>query len=148
MLEVRTWPVPVVVPVDWPPGPGCRWPMWYLEFLGGRCRPNTVLAAASDLRAFFTVVGKPPEQVQPADVLAFITAQRTGPGSSTSPGGELDRTPGLVIGRIQQGLPAQRGDTARPGGSRRRGGPRVRLNPGGAKWPTDTIRKGDSDDHT
>jgi len=26
-----------------------------LEFLGGRCRPNTVQAAASDLKAFFTV---------------------------------------------------------------------------------------------
>jgi integrase/recombinase XerD len=52
----------------------------YLEFLSGRCRPNTVLAAASDLRVFFTVVAKPPEQVRPADVLAFITAQRTGRG--------------------------------------------------------------------
>jgi hypothetical protein len=50
----------------------------YLEFLAGRCRPNTVLAAASDLKVFFTVVAKPPDQVRPADVLAFITAQRTG----------------------------------------------------------------------
>jgi integrase/recombinase XerD len=50
----------------------------YLEFLGGRCRPNTVRAAAYDLKVFFTVVGEPPEQVRPADVLAFITAQRTG----------------------------------------------------------------------
>jgi len=50
----------------------------YLEFLAGRCRPNTVLAAAYDLKVFFTVVGKPPDQVRPADVLAFITAQRTG----------------------------------------------------------------------
>jgi integrase/recombinase XerD len=50
----------------------------YLEFLAGRCRPNTVLAAASDLKVFFAVVGKPPDQVRPADVLAFITAQRTG----------------------------------------------------------------------
>ena len=50
----------------------------YLEFLAGRCRPNTVLAAAYDLRVFFTVVGKPPEEVAPVDVLAFITAQRTG----------------------------------------------------------------------
>ena len=32
----------------------------YLEFLGGRCRPNTVLAAAYDLKVFFTVVAKPP----------------------------------------------------------------------------------------
>jgi len=50
----------------------------YLEFLAGRSRPNTVLAAAYDLKVFFTVVGKPPDQVRPADVLAFITAQRTG----------------------------------------------------------------------
>jgi integrase len=50
----------------------------YLEFLGGRCRPNTVRAAAYDLKVFFTVVAKPPDQVRPADVLAFITAQRTG----------------------------------------------------------------------
>jgi integrase/recombinase XerD len=50
----------------------------YLEFLEGRCRPNTVLAAAYDLKVFFTVVAKPPEEVTPADVLGFITAQRTG----------------------------------------------------------------------
>jgi integrase/recombinase XerD len=50
----------------------------YLEFLAGRCRPNTVLAAAYDLRVFFGVVGKPPADVEPADVLGFITAQRTG----------------------------------------------------------------------
>ncbi len=35
----------------------------YLEFLAGRCRPNTVLAAAYDLRVFFGVVDKPPEEV-------------------------------------------------------------------------------------
>src|ERR1035437_1785710 len=50
----------------------------YLEFLAGRCRPNTVLAAAYDLRVFFTVVGKAPSVVCAADVLGFITAQRTG----------------------------------------------------------------------
>jgi hypothetical protein len=50
----------------------------YLEFLGGRCRPDTVLAAAYDLKVFFTVVARPPDQVRPGDVLAFITAQRTG----------------------------------------------------------------------
>ena len=37
-----------------------------------------MLAAAYDLKTFFTVVAKPPDQVRPADVLAFITAQRTG----------------------------------------------------------------------
>ena len=50
----------------------------YLEFLEGRCRPNTVLAAAYDLKVFFGVVAKPAADVVPADVLGFITAQRTG----------------------------------------------------------------------
>jgi len=50
----------------------------YLEFLRGRCRPDTVLAVAYDLKVFFTVVGKTPRRVRPADVLAFMTAQRTG----------------------------------------------------------------------
>ncbi len=50
----------------------------YLEFLEGRCRPNTVLAAAYDLKVFFTVVGKEPADVVTADVLGFMTAQRTG----------------------------------------------------------------------
>ena len=50
----------------------------YLEFLAGRCRPNTVLAAAYDLKVFFGVVDTAPGEVCPADVLGFITAQRTG----------------------------------------------------------------------
>jgi Phage integrase, N-terminal SAM-like domain len=54
----------------------------YLEFLSGRCRPNTVLAVAYDLKIFFTVVGKSPKRVRPADVPGFMTAQRTGQGSA------------------------------------------------------------------
>jgi len=54
----------------------------YLEFLAGRCRPNTVLAVAYDLKVFFTVVGKNPKRVKAADVLAFMTAQRTGRSSA------------------------------------------------------------------
>jgi integrase/recombinase XerD len=50
----------------------------YLEFVAGRCRPNTVLATAFDLKVFFDVVGKVPAEVSAADVLGFITAQRTG----------------------------------------------------------------------
>jgi len=34
----------------------------YLEFLAGRCQPNTVLAVAYDLKVFFTVVAKPPRR--------------------------------------------------------------------------------------
>ena len=53
----------------------------YLAFVAGRCRPNTVLAVGYDLKVFFTVVGKPPLDVRPVDVLAFVTAQRTGQSS-------------------------------------------------------------------
>jgi integrase/recombinase XerD len=52
----------------------------YLEFVAGRCRPNTVLAVAYDLKVFFTVVGKPAAQVRPADVLGFIAGGRAGGG--------------------------------------------------------------------
>ncbi len=48
----------------------------YLLFVAARCRPNTVLAAVSDLRAFFAVVPKEPAEVGVADVLAFIHQQR------------------------------------------------------------------------
>ena len=47
-----------------------------LEFAASRARPNTVRAYAHDLKAFFSVVGKEPVEVRPADVMAFVTAQR------------------------------------------------------------------------
>ena len=49
----------------------------YLEFLAARCRPNTVLASGFDLKVFFTLVPKEPAEVSTADVLAFITVQRS-----------------------------------------------------------------------
>ena len=48
----------------------------YLEFVAARCRPNTVLATAYDLKVFFSVVGKEPVRVTTADVFAFLSAQR------------------------------------------------------------------------
>jgi site-specific recombinase XerD len=48
----------------------------YLEFVAARCRPNTVLAVAYDLKVFFAVVGKEPARIATADVFAFLTAQR------------------------------------------------------------------------
>jgi site-specific recombinase XerD len=48
----------------------------YVEFVVARCRPNTVRATLSDLRAFFAVVVKDPVEVRPSDVLGFIAAQR------------------------------------------------------------------------
>src|SRR2546423_2089812 len=114
----------------------------YLEFLGGRCRPNTVLAAAYDLKVFFTVVAKPPDQVRPADVLAFITAQRTGRGGEhgvlqpVNPGGESAGVSGATVRRrlsvgsgffaflqapgdvpanpVPRGLPTRRGGSRAP----------------------------------
>ena len=55
----------------------------YLEFVAARCRPNTVLATAYDLKVFFSVVGKEPSRVSTADVFAFLSEQRAprrGPG--------------------------------------------------------------------
>jgi site-specific recombinase XerD len=52
----------------------------YVEFVAARCRPNTVLATASDLKAFFAVIEKEPAAVSAADVFEFIAAQRRGGG--------------------------------------------------------------------
>jgi site-specific recombinase XerD len=51
----------------------------YLELVRARARRNTLLAAAYDLRVFFSVVDKDPLDVKAADVMAFIKAQRRGP---------------------------------------------------------------------
>jgi site-specific recombinase XerD len=48
----------------------------YLAMVAARCRRNTVLATAFDLKVFFTVVSKDPAEVTDADVLSFIRAQR------------------------------------------------------------------------
>lgn len=48
----------------------------YLEFVAGRCRPNTVRAVALDLKVFFTVVDRDPVTVTPPDVFEFLAQQR------------------------------------------------------------------------
>jgi integrase/recombinase XerD len=48
----------------------------YVELVAARARWNTVLATAFDLKVFFCVVDKDPVDVEPADVLVFINAQR------------------------------------------------------------------------
>jgi integrase/recombinase XerD len=48
----------------------------YLDMVAARARPNTVLAAAFDLKVFFAVVGRNPVEVTEADVLGFIRPQR------------------------------------------------------------------------
>lgn len=70
----------------------------YLEFVSARCRPNTVLAVAFDLKVFFGVVGKAPAEVTAADVLGFITAQRAGAASSS---------PVALVDAVEGGLSAR-----------------------------------------
>src|SRR5262249_30366760 len=48
----------------------------YLDFVAGRCRPNTLRAVAFDLKAFFTVICKDPVEVTAADVFDFLADQR------------------------------------------------------------------------
>ena len=60
MLLICAWPVQLTVPAGGLSGSGCRWPMCIWSSWPGGARPNTVLAAAYDLKVFFTVVGKPP----------------------------------------------------------------------------------------
>ncbi|WP_202817159.1 tyrosine recombinase XerC [Serinicoccus sp. CUA-874] len=48
----------------------------YLALVAARARPNTVLATAYDLKVFFSIIDKDPVEVDTADVLAFIKAQR------------------------------------------------------------------------
>jgi hypothetical protein len=54
----------------------------YLEFVAGRCRPNTLRAVAFDLKALFAVTGKDPVQITAADVFEFL-AQLPGEYSSS-----------------------------------------------------------------
>jgi hypothetical protein len=79
--------------------PGDRLVDWYLVYVAGRARPNTLRAAAFDLKAFFTVLaGKDPVEVAAADVFEFLAHQR-GDRSvvgwrTGSPGCRRGRSPG------------------------------------------------------
>jgi hypothetical protein len=48
----------------------------YLEFVAGRCRPDTLRAVAFGLKAFFTVTAKDPVEITAADVFDFLGHQR------------------------------------------------------------------------
>jgi site-specific recombinase XerD len=48
----------------------------YLEFVGGRARPNTLRAVAFDLKTFFAVIDKDPLEVTAVDVFEFLAHQR------------------------------------------------------------------------
>jgi hypothetical protein len=102
----------------------------YLEFVAGRCRPNTLRAVAFDLKSFFTVVGKDPVEVTAADVFDFLADRRgdsTGdPGHNRSPPparqsgvcdapGAADRNPAvrLTLGAARGGARVAAPRTAR-----------------------------------
>jgi integrase/recombinase XerD len=54
----------------------------YSEMVRVRARRNSLLAAGFDLKVFFTVVAKDPLEVSTTDVMAFVKAQRRGPGKA------------------------------------------------------------------
>ena len=95
-----------------PRGGGERWVVGhrlvddFLEFAASRARPNTVRAYAHDLKAFFTVVAKEPVDVRPADVMAFITAQRRPRGGSEKVVRISDGEAGLSAATIRRRLAA------------------------------------------
>jgi len=48
----------------------------YLEFVAGRCRPNTLRAVACDLKPSLALVARDPAEVTAADVFDFSADQR------------------------------------------------------------------------
>jgi integrase/recombinase XerD len=78
----------------------------FLEFAAARARPNTVDAYARDLKAFFEVVGKEPLEVTPADVVAFIAAQRRGPREAGNVVRLSDGGSGLAVSTVRRRLAA------------------------------------------
>jgi integrase/recombinase XerD len=74
----------------------------YLEFLGARARPNTIRAVAFDLKVFFSFVDKTPARVTSADVMSFITVQRSGGVDSKVV--RIDRSEGLSPRTIRRRL--------------------------------------------
>jgi hypothetical protein len=69
----------------------------FLGFAGSRTRANAVRACARDLKAFFTIVGKEPAEIRPANVMGFAIAPRR-------PGRARRRWCGSLIGSQDCGL--------------------------------------------
>ena len=74
----------------------------YLELVRARCRPNTLLAVAFDLKVFFSVVDRGPLEVTTDDVFRFIKAQRS-PRASTVVR-LADGSSGLALSTIRRRL--------------------------------------------
>jgi integrase/recombinase XerD len=76
----------------------------YLDFLKCRCRPNTWLNYAHDLKVFFNIVGKPVANITPQDIFHFIQEQRY--PQPTPPAAEYITTEGVCIRTIKRRLSA------------------------------------------
>ena len=114
----------------------------YLEFVAGRCRPNTVRVVAFDLKTFFTVVAKDPVEVTAVDVFEFLAHQRGDRSvvrladresglSARTIARRLSSVPGLYAYLIARGdTPVRASPVPRGLSTRRRGGPkRSRMVP-------------------
>ena len=75
----------------------------YLRFTAARVRPNTLAAQVFDLKVFFTVVDKRPQQVGVQDVLGFIEQQRM-PRRGTNVVRIVDGEAGLAASTIKRRL--------------------------------------------
>jgi integrase/recombinase XerD len=97
----------------------------YLEFVAGRCRPNTLRAVAFDLKTFFTVTGKDPVGATAADVFDFLADQR----GDRAVVGLADRESGLSARTIARRLSSVSAcmPTWSRGGIRRCGSTRCRV---------------------
>jgi integrase/recombinase XerD len=91
----------------------------YLDFLKCRCRPNTWLNYAHDLKAFFNIVDKPVTNISTQDIFYFIQEQRY--PQPAPPSNEYVTAKGVCIRTIKRRLSAisgfydyllTRGDTA------------------------------------
>ena len=116
----------------------------FLEFAGGRARPNTVRAYAHDLKTFFSVVTKDPVEVQAADVIEFVNAQRRGRADAENVVRIADGEVGLSSSTIRRRLAAVsafygylvvRGDTGVDANPVPRGLPTRRQRRDGATQP-------------
>ena len=75
----------------------------YLVVVAARLRPNTTRAVASDLNAFFAVVGKDPLEVTTADVYDFIREQRAPRGDGVVVR-LVDGSSGLALSTVKRRL--------------------------------------------
>jgi integrase/recombinase XerD len=73
----------------------------YLELVRARWRRNTLLATAFDLKVFFSTIRKEPLEITTSDVLAFLRAQRRGPGKVVR---ISDGSSGMALSTLQRRL--------------------------------------------